>query len=40
MSTEAPNGVIERLKSLGLLRSQVLIGGKWRDAYDGKVLEV
>ncbi|XP_074275123.1 succinate-semialdehyde dehydrogenase, mitochondrial isoform X2 [Silene latifolia] len=39
MSTEADN-VIARLKSSGLLQHQALIGGKWTDAYDGKVIEV
>lgn len=39
MSTEAQN-FAERLKNSGLLRTQGLIGGKWSDAYDGKVIEV
>ncbi|KAH9627157.1 hypothetical protein KSS87_018397 [Heliosperma pusillum] len=39
MSSEADN-VVARLKNSGLLKNQALIGGKWRDAYDGKVMEV
>ncbi|KAJ8445772.1 hypothetical protein Cgig2_026099 [Carnegiea gigantea] len=39
MSTEAQN-VAVRLKNLGLWRTQGLIGGKWSEAYDGKVIEV
>ncbi|KAK9684088.1 hypothetical protein RND81_10G185500 [Saponaria officinalis] len=39
MSSETQN-VIERLKSSGLLRSEALIGGKWTQAYDGKLLDV
>ena len=32
--------VAARLNSSGLLRTQALIGGKWRDAYDGKTIKV
>lgn len=32
--------VTSRLTSLGLLRTQGLVGGKWSDAYDGKTIEV
>lgn len=39
MSTEAQN-VAARLKNSGLWRTQGLIGGKWSEAYDGKVIEV
>jgi len=39
MSSEAQN-VITRLKNSGLWRTQGLIGGKWSEAYDGKVIEV
>ncbi|CAA7405559.1 unnamed protein product [Spirodela intermedia] len=39
MSME-PQAAITRLKELGLLRSQGLIGGKWLDAYDGKTVQV
>ncbi|KAL4201614.1 hypothetical protein AMTRI_Chr02g259450 [Amborella trichopoda] len=39
MSTEASK-VSSRLSSLGLLRTQGLIGGKWSDAHDRKTLKV
>ncbi|XP_078432713.1 aldehyde dehydrogenase 5F1 isoform X2 [Wolffia australiana] len=39
VSTE-PQAAISRLKELGLLKSQGLIGGKWLDAYDGKKIQV
>lgn len=39
MSTEAQN-VAARLRSSGLLQTRALIGGKWIEAYDGKVMEV
>ncbi|PWA58144.1 succinate semialdehyde dehydrogenase [Artemisia annua] len=32
--------VAARLRSSGLLRTKGLIGGKWRDAYDGRTIEV
>ncbi|KAL5978777.1 hypothetical protein ACLOJK_029894, partial [Asimina triloba] len=44
MSMEAESsaaaGIIARLTSSGLLKTQGLIGGKWTDAYDGKSLQV
>lgn len=39
MSVDAQS-IASQLKSAGLLRTQGLIGGKWRDAYDGKTLKV
>ncbi|PSS06286.1 Succinate-semialdehyde dehydrogenase [Actinidia chinensis var. chinensis] len=39
ISMEAQS-VAARLNSSGLLRTQALIGGKWRDSYDGKTIKV
>lgn len=39
MSTD-PKEAASRLRDLGLLRTQGLVGGKWVDAYDGKTFEV
>ncbi|XP_037491477.1 succinate-semialdehyde dehydrogenase, mitochondrial [Jatropha curcas] len=33
-------GLVDRLRTAGLLRSQCLIGGKWTNAYDGKTIQV
>jgi len=39
MSTDA-HSIASQLNTSGLLRTQGLIGGKWRDAYDGKTIKV
>lgn len=39
MSVNA-RSVVDRLRNSGLLQTQVLIGGKWTDAYDGKTIQV
>lgn len=39
MSTDA-HSIASQLNNSGLLRTQGLIGGKWRDAYDGKTIKV
>jgi len=39
MSTD-PKEAVSRLRDLGLLKTQGLIGGNWIDAYDGKTFEV